>query len=303
MRRRLPPLEQIEAFIEAAEQPTFRQASERCALSPAAFSRRVQAFSAYVGVPLFERAGSGVRLTEAGRRCLADLKPAFIELRRAASRVGVDRMQGEQGPVSLSLSHSLAVGWLIPRLDRFRADHPQIELRLRTRRDAGDLRCGDADLGICFADVDLNGLMSQQFLDVGVFPVAAPKLAERVTSGAGLETQPLLSVSQPADMWDWWADQAGFPAPLPASSQFDLLHAMYEIAAQGLGVALAASPTVQPHLDAGRLVRLPLPSARLPTGYLLAATEDRLRLPVVRAVWRWLEREGRSMPDPPALAA
>ena len=82
MRRRLPPLEQIEAFIEAAEAPSFRVAAERCALSPAAFSRRIQAFSACLGVALFERTPSGARLTAAGRRCLADLKPAYLELRR-----------------------------------------------------------------------------------------------------------------------------------------------------------------------------------------------------------------------------
>src|SRR5215469_18054206 len=88
MRRRMPPLEQIEAFVEAARGPTFRAAAERCALSPAAFSRRIQAFASHLGVVLFERHGAQLRLTEAGRQCLAELEPAYRELRRAAAAVG-----------------------------------------------------------------------------------------------------------------------------------------------------------------------------------------------------------------------
>ncbi len=304
MRRRLPPLEQIEAFIEAAEQPTFRAAADRCALSPAAFSRRVQAFSAYVGAPLFERAPVGLRLTAAGRQCLVELKPAFLELRRAAGQVGLRADDESARRITLSLSHSLAVGWLIPRLDRFRAAHPDLELSLRTQRDATDVRSGDADLGICFDDVDVAGLVSEPLLSVGVFPAAAPALVERFRAAGGrLDDHRLLAVSRPGDLWPWWARTTGFEGPLSAAAGFDLLHAMYEIAAQGLGVALAASPTVLPHLRDGRLQPLGLPAARFPGGYRLAATPDRRRRPSVQMVWRWLETEARAMPDPLACAA
>ncbi len=298
MRRRLPPMEQIEAFIEAAEQPTFRAAAERCALSPAAFSRRVQAFSAYVGLTLFERAAGGVRLTDTGRRCLEELKPAFLELRRVAASVAADAPGDRR--VTLSLSHSLAVGWLIPRLDRFRSAHPDLELSLRTRRDAADIRDGQADLGLCFEDIDVKGLCVQPLLEVDVFPAASPQVAARIEAqGARLRDQRLLSVSYPPDLWPWWASSVGLVEALPASATFDLMHAVYETAAQGLGVALAATPTAQAHLASGRLVRLRLPSAPFPGTYRLAAKEDRRRRPAVQAVWRWLEAEGRA----PALAA
>jgi LysR family glycine cleavage system transcriptional activator len=78
MRRRLPPLDNIEAFVAAAASPSFRVAAESLALSPAAFSRRIQSLSEHVGVKLFERCGSGARLTEAGRRCLELVEPAYL---------------------------------------------------------------------------------------------------------------------------------------------------------------------------------------------------------------------------------
>lgn len=294
MRRRLPPLEQIEAFIEAAEAPSFRVAAERCALSPAAFSRRIQGFSACVGAELFERTPAGARLTEAGRMCLADLKPAYLELRRAAAAIA-------QGPdeaqvVRLSLSHSLAVGWLIPRLDAFRAAHPEIELRLRAERGATAVRRGEADLGVCFSDIELDGLVHQPLLPVTMAPVAAPSLAAKVTR-QGLAAQSLLTVAYPPELWERWAREVGLAQPLPKPATYDLLHAMYEMAAQGLGVALAATPTVWPHLESGRLVRLDLPHAPGPGGYRLAAPADRRRRRAVASVWAWLEAEAARTPD------
>lgn len=298
MRRRLPPLEQIEAFIEAAESPSFRIAAERCALSPAAFSRRIQAFAAFVGLPLFERCPGGLRLTEAGRRCLAELKPAFLELRRAAASVAQEA-DGVQA-VTLSLSHSLAVGWLIPRLDGFRAAHPEIELNLKAQRGASDMRRGEADIGLCFSDIDLTGLVSRPLLDVVVTPAAAPSVAAAFNRGRKLEDQKLLAVSYPPDLWDWWAREAGETTRLPQPSTFDLMHAMYEMAAEGLGVALAATPTVWPHLDTGRLVLLDLPRVAFPGGYRLAAPADRKQRRPVAAVWRWLETEAARTREIPA---
>lgn len=303
MRRRLPPLEQIEAFIEAAESPSFRVAADRCALSPAAFSRRIQAFSSFVGMPMFERRPGGLRLTEAGRRCLSQLKPAYVELRRAAA--SAVETPGDAQAVTLSLSHSLAVGWLIPRLDGFRATHPEIELSIKTRRGAEDVRSGEADLGICFADIDLNGLVSQPLLDVCVEPVAAPAVAAAFRARGGrIETQRLLAVAYPGGLWSWWARETGLDVSLPPISTYDLLHAMYEVASEGYGVALAATPTVWPHLDSGRLVRLGLPSVATPGGYRLAASADRRRRRAVGAVWRWLESEAeRTRSLPPARMA
>jgi DNA-binding transcriptional LysR family regulator len=291
MRRRLPPLEQIEAFVEAAHGPNFRVAAERCALSPAAFSRRIQAFSAALGVQLFERRAGGAQLTQAGLACLEELEPAYMELRRAAAAVA--RTSSDRLEVRLSLSHSLAVGWLIPRLDEFRAAHPHIDISLKTQRGASDVRRGEADLGLCFTDVDISGLIVGSAVPVMAGPVASPEVAETFAAEGGLAGHRLLAVTQPADMWAWWAKAGGVDAAPTPSARFDMLHAMYETAAEGLGVALGASPTVSPFLKSRRLVRLPLPLVKWPGGYRLVAAPERHRRPAVATVWRWLEGQAQ----------
>jgi DNA-binding transcriptional LysR family regulator len=296
VRRRLPPLEQIEAFVEAARAPSFRAAADACALSPAAFTRRVQALAVFVGAPLFERTGGSAQLTDAGRRCLAELEPAYLELRRAAAAVvGED---AGRSAVTLSSSHSLAVGWLIPRLERFAAAHPDIALTLRTRRDAADIRRGDADLGLCFSDIDLAGLASRPLLEVEGTPVASPSVAAAFDSGGrDLGRQRLLTVASPPHIWDWWAKAAGWNGALGPETAFDIMDAMYKGATEGLGVAMGSSPTVWPYLESGRLVRLGLPAARFNgEGYHLAARPERRRRHAVAAVWRWLEAEAAAAP-------
>ncbi|MES2095618.1 MAG: LysR family transcriptional regulator [Pseudomonadota bacterium] len=291
MRRSLPRLEQIEAFIEAANGPTFRAAADRCALSPAAFSRRIQSFSDHVGVRLFERTAGGARLTEAGREFLIELEPPYLELRRAAEAVG------DKGgrSVTISLSHSLAVGWLIPRLENFHRHHADISLSIKTDRGARAVRSGDADLGICFSDIDVAGLAHTDLLDVSGTPVAAPGLA-RTLDHTRLGDYPLFSLTKPEDQWDWWSRATGHPQVTGRFTRFELIQALYETASQGLGVAIGASPTIWPYLESGRLERIGLPVARFPGGYRLAAAPDRKRRSAVGAVWQWLEEQAATTP-------
>jgi DNA-binding transcriptional LysR family regulator len=295
MRRRLPPFEQIEAFVEAARAPSFRVAADRCALSPAAFSRRIQAFSSFFQTNLFERQPGGVRLTEAGEDCLRELEPAYLELRRAAASVA--RRSAEACHVRLSLSHSLAVGWLIPRLDQVRTAHPQVDLILHTERAAAAVRRGEVDLGICFSDVDAKGLDCELLVPMAAAPMAAPQIARSFRAGAArLEQYRLLTISRMEDPWVTWARESGHDGPLQGTLAFDLMHAAYEAAALGLGVVMGASPTVAPYLEGGRLERLPLPAVRFPGGYNLVATSERSRRPAVAAVRRWLLAEAAATP-------
>jgi DNA-binding transcriptional LysR family regulator len=290
--RRLPRLEVIEAFIEAAHAPSFRIAAERCALSPAAFSRRIQAFRDFAGREVFDRTPRGVQLTEAGRECLAALEPTYQAMMEAARDLGAS---GTPRRVTISLSHSLAVAWLIPRLERFRERAPQIDVAIQTTRSAEAIRSGAADLGICATDVDVAGLHAEHLLDIDVTPVASPEIAEDIRAGRRrLADHRLLAPVHAPAMWTWWADQVCADCrPLPRAEIFDMANALYEAAATGWGVAAGMSVTVAPHLQSRRLVRLGLPVARYPGAYRLVAKASRMRVPAVTTFWRWLVEEGR----------
>lgn len=293
MTRRIPRLEVIEAFIEAARAPSFRIAAEQCALSPAAFSRRIQAFRAFVGRDVFDRQPGGMRLTPVGQECLDTLGPIYRSMAQAALELG-DR--GASDKVTLSLSHSLAISWLLPRLDRFRECHPNIEVAIQTTRTSDAIRCGDADLGVCAGDVDAAGLHTEHLLDVHVAPVAAPDLAAAFREGkVDLTSQRLLEPVHAPGIWTWWGEIAGVNGrPLQASETYDMAYTLYEAAAAGWGLALGMDVTVASHLKTGRLVGLGLPSARYPGGYRLVGRSSRMSDPAVAAMWGWLAEEAKS---------
>jgi DNA-binding transcriptional LysR family regulator len=295
MSRRMPRLEVIEAFIEAARSPNFRTAAERCALSPAAFSRRIQAFAQFADCEVFEKTARGMRLTQAGQEFLAELEPIYLDMRRAALDLA---RRTDQQRIVLSIYHSLAVGWLIPRLGSFHLRHPGIDVVVLTERTAESIRSGDVDLGVCSVDIDLTGLTVQPLWDFHISPVAAPDIAASFREGrSSLADSRILGVFHAPNIWPWWCGRAGIDsATLGPKLPFDVLNAMYEASAAGLGVAPGSYPTVGPFLRSGRLEHLGLPIVRHAGGDCLAATESRLRKPAVRQFWRWLAAEARSCP-------
>lgn len=306
MTRRIPRLEVIEAFIEAARAPSFRIAAERCALSPAAFSRRIQAFRLFVGREVFDRTPAGMRLTAAGHECLDTLEPIYRSMTQAALELGARRVAEK---VTLSCPHSLAVAWLFPRLDRFREAHPGLDVTIQTERTAEAVRTGDADLGVCAQSVDASGLHTEHLLDIHIEPMAAPEVAGRFCGD--LNRQRLFAPIHAPDIWSWWAGAVGVDwRPERDAQTFDMAYALYEAAASGWGLAPGMSATVAGHLKSGRLVSLGLPSAQYPGGYRLVGRASRMRAPAVAAMWRWMADEGRSerrarllSPDPQRAAA
>jgi LysR family glycine cleavage system transcriptional activator len=297
MRRRLPRIEQIEAFIAAARSRNFRVAAQHCSLSPAALSRRIQSLAEYTGHALFRRESGTMRLTEFGKQYLQQLEPSFLELCRAASLCGP---QGnDRNLVKLSLSHSLAVGWLIPRLGALRIEYPQINLSLQFHRDAAGVRSGEVDLAICAVDVDVSNLGARPLLSVSATPLASPSVADSFRAGtARLQNQQLLASTQSPNLWSYWARATACEDIPKPHATFDVLYAMYETAAHGLGVALGSTPTVDQHLHSGRLVRLGLPAVQLADFYRLVAARASLKKRSVIEVRDWLIDEARKTRDP-----
>ena len=67
----LPAMPNLIAFLEAAQQLSFKRAAQRVCLSPSALTRQIQALEAQVGCPLFVRENPGLRLTPDGVRYLS----------------------------------------------------------------------------------------------------------------------------------------------------------------------------------------------------------------------------------------
>ena len=175
MLRQAPSLEAAEAFLAAARARSFRAAAAELALSPSAFSRRIQMLEAFVEAPLFDRSGPAVRLTEVGARYLSQIEPAMETIRRATA--DLKDAAGRLGRLRLATSHSLAVGWLIPRLPDLLQRHG-LEVDLTVGRGPQVLRSGAADIALWGGDGGEDDLACDRIVDLDGVLVSAPTLAD-----------------------------------------------------------------------------------------------------------------------------
>jgi LysR family glycine cleavage system transcriptional activator len=175
MARNLPPLNSLRAFEAAARHLSFTKAAEELHVTPAAISHQIKALEEQLGVPLFRRLTRALRLTEAGQAALPPMRDGFDRL---ADAVDLLRAHEESGAITVSLDPSFAAKWLVPRLDRFRAAHPDLDLRLDATDKLADFQRDNVDLAIRYGGGNYPGLEVERLLSEEIFPVCSPKLLE-----------------------------------------------------------------------------------------------------------------------------
>ncbi|HWI85762.1 MAG TPA: LysR substrate-binding domain-containing protein [Sphingomonas sp.] len=285
MLRQTPPLAATEAFLAAAGARSFRAAAASLALSPSAFSRRIQLLEAFLGVPLFHRSGARAELTIIGARYLAEIAPAVEAIRRASAAIRTP----EREKLRLATSHSLAVEWLLPRLPvAMRESGTRIELVVATDRDL--LKEGCADLAIW------GGREPEGESEPLITLDAVPATCARPNPPGNLDelvTRPMLAVRNPPDVWAQWLAAVGYDGPPPRiAAVYDTNQLSYEAAASGLGVSLAVPLLANRYLQDERLV--PCAARPAPTGmayWIHHAENVERRDPIVRRLTDWLKQQ------------
>lgn len=149
-------LEQLRIFVAVAERGHMTRASQALNLSQSAVSAAVAALEARHAARLFDRVGRGLELSAAGRAFLPEAQ-AVLARAAAAERVLQDLAGLARGSVAVHASQTIASYWLPQRLVRFKAAHPNIEVRLsvgNTAQVARAVREGAAELGFVEGPVD-----------------------------------------------------------------------------------------------------------------------------------------------------
>src|SRR5438477_10809573 len=144
-RRRLPPLNAVRAFEAAARLGGFNAAGAELNVSANAVGQRVKLLEDSLGVALFRRLPRGVVLTEAGEGYLASVGGLLDQL----SEVTADLRRLETSRVlKVSAMPSMVTRWLIPRLARLTARHPDLDVRLLASVTRTDFTREDIDVAI-----------------------------------------------------------------------------------------------------------------------------------------------------------
>lgn len=287
MPARPPSLRAIAAFEAAARHQSFSKAAEELNLTHGAISHAIKGLEERLGNRLFERRARGVALTEEGRILAGKVRLSVALLGEAFET----RPQFRRSHLTFSVLPNFASRFLMERIGKFRAAHPDVSLSLRITQRLADIGDGEVDLALRYGPGQWAGTNSFKLADERMFAVASPgHPAVRLKHPRELPIEQL--IHHPEFSWKPWFVAAGLEWPeirMPLS--IDESSMLLDAAAAGAGVALARSLLAEPDIRSGRLVRLFDVEIAAPYSYWLVWSPTSQKQDAIGKFRTWLERE------------
>ncbi|MEO1531031.1 MAG: LysR substrate-binding domain-containing protein [Pseudomonadota bacterium] len=287
--RRLPPLATLPAFEATARLGSVSAAARELGRTHGAISKQIRSLSDDVGGDLFQKQGTGLKLTERGERLRRLLTPVLDDLEAAAQGL---RLEVDDRHVDVAASATLAMRWLTPRLPAFYARHPDVDIRLHM---SGPKRVRDQEIDVVLSYDRLRGSLKHPdkhaLGDAAYGPVCAPDYRiernDRVATVEARLTQP-----SAARIWQAWEELSGLQ--LAAAREVEHPHHFLaiEAASAGLGLAMAEKRIVAADLSAGRLIA-PLGFVTVKDGFQAAVMPRAAKRRSAAALLAWLAEAAR----------
>lgn len=284
----------IQAFEAAARLSSFALAAEELFVTPSAISHQIKFLEEQFGVQLFHRIHRAVVLTDAGRRYAEEISAAFARIEAATRDLG---RVTKSDILTVHCTPSFATQWLMPRLSRFSARNPGIDVRLNASKEPVDLISGMVDVDIRYGSKNIQpaGIMSVAFPPETIVPLCSPELANGehpIRSPEDLRHHALIHSEVCLVGWlDWARQHREVNLDIKRGLRFDRSFMSISAAVDGLGVCLESLQLVQRELETGRLVA-PLGFDGLKVqGYTFNVLKSSVDLPKVRNFHDWLFSE------------
>lgn len=284
-----PPLRAVRAFEAIARLGSVTQAAQELDISPSAVSHQLKVLEGYLQMPLTERQGRRLVLSQQGREYYRSIRAAFNVLRQATEHL-VEQAQTRQ--VTISLIPLFGMGWFIPRLPAFMRANPQTEINVVYANHRNYL--SDAsDMSIRFGNGQWAGYQSEKLISGKMVPVCSRAF---LRIHGHIDTPEQLLHDEERSTWQQWFTQQGVKRPPRRSGPMfeDGLLTLAGVQA-GLGCALMREPLIAPYLESGELVKifdLPIEDGR---DYYLCVRSDTEMTEDGKLLQNWLRRAAGSV--------
>lgn len=293
---KLPPLRAIQCFESVARFNSFSKAAESLNVTQSAVSHQVRTLEEYLGEALFYRQGRTLSLTEIGARYFTEINRSLAVISNTSQAIRHDK----PGHIRLALYSSVAVNWLIPRLEDFRKQHPEIELTLNMVTDQDNYNEQFSD---CFITVNppKRNVVSTFLFAEKLFPVCGQKLWEKIKDKPlpeALWQYPILSVrysgksENAANDWLRWCKAGGFELPNNVKiNQFSHVLLATEAARYNLGIALIDNYMMLDQAHKQNLVKIPMHELLTGDEFYFFYNELKSNQADIIKLSRWLESQ------------
>lgn len=291
---RLPPLRLLWVFETVLRNGGVKQAARVLNVSQPAVSQALRQLEIHVGVPLLDRTTRPAGLTEAGR-ILHRASTENLERLSLALQDIAALAEPPDTSVTVACTIGFATYWLMPRLEAFYLDHPDIAVNVLTTQHEMPMLGPGTDIAMRFGDGNWADGHVRHLFPERIEPVCAPKLAERLADDEGsLASAFLIHVDFDDPRWITWNAYLSKTGQISAGSSKGLRFSNYVQATQaalsGHGVMLGWQSITGDQVAATKLVPV-LEAPLVPTNaYFAVTTEHSRNAQAAKLVVNWLER-------------
>jgi LysR family glycine cleavage system transcriptional activator len=249
----------LPSFAAAARWQSFTAAADELGVTQAAVSHQIRELEEQLGAKLFYRTGRSVRLTASGEILKKAVDGAFEEIAQA-----MGQLKPTKPSLRVTTPPSFAAKWLVPRLDQFLQQVPEVDVFIDIQNRITELSNLSHHVAIQFGPGMFPEYQVDRLGDEYIVPVCSPALlqgARRKPDPRELLRHTLLEVdwhSQGANWpnWETWLDAANLK-DVRHGRTVCFAHSALAIQAaiDGRGIALGDSTLIADDVAAGRLVQ------------------------------------------------
>ena len=245
-------LNALRAFEATARLRSFSAAADELSVTHGAISRHIRLLEDSLGVALLTRSAHGTAPTGEGQRLAEGLSAGFNLIQASVEQL-------TPGPLTLSCSESIMMYWLIPRLARFHASNPGVELRFNMSHGAVDFARDNISVAIRLSSIEApKGVLRSDVVAEWIGPVCSPAYwgGLKLKTATDLERARLMVSRTRPDAWTDWLRCRGNDdlGALRIAESFDHFYLLIQAAKCGLGMANVPRMLVRDDLNNGTLV-------------------------------------------------
>jgi LysR family glycine cleavage system transcriptional activator len=294
MTKRAPlqlPLNALACFEAAGRHANFTRAAKELKVTQAAVSKQIKLLEAQLNAQLFFRGNRAVVLTASGKRLFEGVSAGMKTIGDA-----VEDISRADQPAELVITTTVAMAslWLMPHIASFRAEHPDISIKLIATDALLDFNQDRVDVAIRYGHGDWPHLDCSFLFGVHFLPVCSPSYlsAFPMQSVEDIRKSRLLYLDGPAaryQEWEWWFASNGVEVDkLDAELSFNNYPLLVQAALAGQGVLLAWGNVIDEYIASGALV--PIIDAKTPSNYSYYLVTNRRRTvrPEARIFKNWV---------------
>ena len=294
-RLRLPPLNALKSFHAAVRHDSIRAAADELLVTPQAVSQQIKLLEDTLQVELFTRKGRNIEKTEAAIILARFVDAGFEELAEGVRRVTNQKYHNR---ITLNVSPYFATRYLLPRINHFRENMPDTNLRMTTMVETPDFARDDIDLAVQWGYGEWKTLDTVLLLKDNKVITCTPKIAAQIKQPADLLNHTLLHPVLQNSLWSDVLLLLGLDNQRSSSEiAFHDAATMRRATLSGIGIGLVSQLDAVNDIRAGDLVAplgldtlVDLPPNSVPGFYLVLPRAHR-RVANIAKLCDWITSE------------